>query len=173
MSLVMLVGLPGSGKTHFRDELAKRLEMHHRPKLQVWCPDDLLAKCSEKYAWTPKAAAEAWARAYRSFGRCLLDLEMHLDIGCWDAVFHTNVSRSAIANIARGLGHHTYAVYLKTDPEVCFTRNASRPVERQVPRETMASMQAHLHAPSVTEGFAGVHVVDSPATYEEALQRFA
>lgn len=147
-TVTILVGIPGSGKTHY-------LNQEWREGEAIFSPDMLLLRRGQ-YAWSKKNSAQAWASSYRFFGKWL----RYGGESCiWDATFVTPISRSAILGIAKGYGCRVQAIYFKTPLRTCLTRNRQRPLDRQVPDATIREMGHQLVPPTETEGFDSVKVV--------------
>lgn len=147
-TLYMLIGLPGSGKTTWRNQILFSPD--------VFSPDDILEE-KFRYQWTPQHASEAWSTAYQKFGKFLI---CNNDaIGVFDAVFPTPRDRGHIIQIAKGAGCIVHAVYFDTPYEVCKSRNDQRPDHRRVPDKAMVSFYKRMTPPTVEEGFDSVEYV--------------
>ena len=150
--VLVAVGLPASGKTTF----LKKIAMHH-----VYSPDLRLFE-QGVYCYSPERLTEAWRTEYRDFGKDLIrfrrDTRLHLMT--WDATFVSQISRSAIVNIAVGMDHRVDALYFDTPTAVCIHRNEERSDDRRIPSEKMEIFVKQLQPPTRAEGFRNVLVVN-------------
>ena len=152
-TLYMSIGIPASGKTTWSKEWL--------PNATVISPDLIL---EEKYGykWTPAHVADAWNICYQTLGRAMAAEMFRADDAeyLWDACLPTPRDRSALLNIAKGMGWRVIAVYFSTPKEVCVKRNAKRPKHRRVPDKQMDSMWVRLTPPQSAEAWDDTIVVE-------------
>lgn len=145
-TLTLMMGPPGSGKTHYRDLVASNPV--------IICPDDnITAANGGHYEWTWWRARDAWKLAGEQL-RMALDGDRDV---IFDAVFRKRKDRKKYIHMARSRGWAVQVVYVKTDVEVCVARNALRPPNRRVPEDRLRQMAAEVEVPSGEEGIN--HVV--------------
>ena len=150
MRIVVLVGLPGSGKSTYLEQLSV-----------IGLSSDAI----RKLLVDDERDQTIHVRVFQTL-RYLL--EQRLAIGravtYIDATNLTPEERAPYLSIGRAWGCDVEAVFFDVPLDVCLERNTRRP--RVVPGETLAKMAAKLAPPSVEEGFARVTVLTggSPAS---------
>jgi len=144
--LVIMVGIPGAGKTTVRNRLFS--------DACVVCPDDAIGYTADR-PWTPLAARAAWKDADRALSAALSDDEGP-DVVVLDATNVARKRRRKYVDMARKAGAEAAAVVCVTDPDLCRERNAARDEFRRVPDEAMDRMVRNFQAPETDEGFAAV-----------------
>src|ERR1035441_6375803 len=153
MRIVVLVGLPGSGKSTYLEQLGV---------------SGLSSDGIRKLLADDETDQTIHVRVFQTL-RYLL--EQRLAIGravtYIDATNLTPEERGPYLAIGRAWECDVEAVFFDVPVEVCLARNAGRP--RVVPGEALAKMAAKLAPPSVEEGFARVTVVTggAPASSSE------
>ncbi len=143
MRIVVLVGLPGSGKSSYLERMGVR-------GLSSDAIRQLLAD-----------DATDQTIHVRVFQTLRYLLEQRLSIGravtYIDATNLTPEERGPYLAIGRTWGCDVEAVFFDVALDVCMERNARR--SRVVPGEALAKMAAKLAPPSMEEGFARVTVL--------------
>src|ERR1035438_10283768 len=143
MRIVVLVGLPGSGKSTYLKQMGV---------------SGLSSDAIRKLLADDETDQTVHVRVFQTL-RYLL--EQRLAIGraetYIDATNLTPEERAPYLAIGGAWGCDVEAVFFDVELGVCLERNARRP--RVVPGEALAKMAAKLAPPSVEEGFARVTVL--------------
>jgi predicted kinase len=144
MRIVVLVGLPGSGKSTYLEQLGV---------------SGLSSDAIRKLLADDETDQTIHVRVFQTL-RYLL--EQRLAIGravtYIDATNLTPEERGPYLAIGRAWGCDVEAVFFDVPLDVCLARNTRR--QRVVPGEALAKMAAKLAPPSVEEGFTRVTVLE-------------
>ena len=139
--LVLMVGIPGSGKTTLRNNLDYNAT--------VISPDDFIGYTKDN-PWTPKAAKDAWRKSDLLLKEALIRKD---ELIIFDATFVGSKKRSKYIGMAKKYDADVIAVYCKTPFEVALERNNTRESSRKISKFVMDSMLGRLEPPVVDEGF--------------------
>jgi len=143
MRIVVLIGLPGSGKSTYLDQMGVT---------------GLSSDAIRKLLADDETDQTIHDRVFQTM-RYLLRHRLALGrpITYIDATNLTPEERRPYISIGQSYGCELEAIFFDAPLEVCRERNASR--RRVVPDDVLAKMADKLLAPSVTEGFDHVTVV--------------
>ncbi|HLK69845.1 MAG TPA: ATP-binding protein [Bryobacteraceae bacterium] len=146
--LVVLVGIPGSGKsTWARRNGAGAVHVSQDDLIDAITPDGF----DHIYCPIYKAAEEAVARAALAAGHTVIV----------DRTNRTRAHRQRWIRIAREMACPSIALVMTTPETLCRKRNAGRDGVRRVSEERMERMIAALEPVGLDEGFAAIHYGDS------------
>ncbi len=145
MRIVLLSGLPGSGKSTW-------LERNGVTGISSDAIRKLLADDEGDQSIHPHVFATV---------RYLLEKRLSIarPVSYIDATNLTPAERRPYVEIARAHGCEIEAVFFDVPLAVCLARNALRP--RVVPPEAVEKMAAKLVPPDIAEGFSRVEIVRS------------
>ena len=149
--LILLIGLPGSGKSTFAQQLVTQ-----SPKSQVISTDAIRSQLFGDEAiqgsWLP-----VWKQVQQQFSYAVEQINLgNITRAIYDATNAARKYRRRAIELARRTGFiEIIGIWLDTPVELCLERNCRR--QRQVPEAIILQMQRQLQ--------------DAPPTLAEGLDR--
>jgi len=152
MRLVVLVGLPGSGKTTWA----------------AWQPYSVLSSDAIRQLIADDPTIQTIHRQVFGTLRSLARqrLELRRPVTCIDSTALTRWERRPWLRLADDADCEAEAIFFDTPLEICLARNAHR--DRVVPAEVVSDMAHRLEPPSINEGFARVITLRTALAIPEA-----
>jgi predicted kinase len=143
LRIVLLIGLPGSGKSTYARKAG--IPVLSSDAIRLLLADDETNQTIHG----------------RVFATLRYLLEQRLDIGrpvtCIDATHLTRAERKPYLKIGSERNCAVEAVFFNVPLEICLVRNKQR--TRQVPDEALIALAAKLEPPSYEEGFAKIESI--------------
>jgi predicted kinase len=136
--MIMLVGLPGSGKTTY-------LERFPEDAVRLSLDDFRWLMTGKEFHLPFEPVAIGWVE---STGRYLMSQGYSILI---DATSLRRGLRAKWVRMAQEFGHKTKAIWLDTPYFTCLERNEAR--ERKVPEDVIQRMSESFEEPTEEEGF--------------------
>ena len=154
--LIIMVGLPGSGKTTFASTYGELLNA------KVHSSDDVRQRLygDSSIQGDPK-------KVFKLLQKETLDTLNSGVSAIYDATNLTRWERKEILSI-RPPKTKALAVVMDTPFKLCLERNNTR--ERVVPEEVMIRLQRKLEIPKITEGFVDVLFIDPEGKMRKEAQ---
>lgn len=140
MKFIMLIGLPGSGKSSLGNDLAQKYNAEI-------CSSDEMRRELFGDAGDQSNPALVFQELHKKVRSALAQGKSVI----YDATNITAKDRRSIMNLVRPFNAETEAVVLATPLAVCYQRNGDR--ERVVPDEAIRNMYHRFQMPYYTEGF--------------------
>ena len=138
--LVVLCGLPGSGKTTIASSLAKTAQANGFSVRLIHFDDALLDGCE---GFDPKTWKETRTRCMEEAGEALEST----NIVILDDTMHYHSMRIQCWKMARRYGACYAQIYMDCDFDVCCKRNAGRKEVARVPEHVMDRMKQVFESP--------------------------
>lgn len=156
--LLLLIGLPGSGKSTLVRELQRQCALR-----QVICPDairaDLFGDANTQGPWL-----KVWQQVDRQFRQTVDQIAAgHVTEGIYDATNAVRRQRRQVIVLARAAGFsEVWGIWLQTPLWLCLERNQQR--HRQAPPSVILRMHRCLVGapPALEDGFD--QLIEMPCT---------
>ncbi len=141
--IVLLIGLPGSGKSSYARQLA--LPVLSSDAVRLLLADDERDQTIHQ-------------RVFATLRYLLIQrLEIHRPVTYIDATHLMRVERAPYFEIARAKNCDVEAIFFDVPLNICRERNSVR--ERQVPDDVLIAMAAKLEPPTLEEGFDRIEIL--------------
>ena len=159
----MLVGIPGSGKSTFRESYASPDDMiisFDDLKEKVFGPHGAHEDKGKEFNGDYEAAARKYHSLFNKSVSVMFDEMRRSDKNViLDATSLTEAHRHRLLKDHGDLFDEKVAVWIDTPLDVCLERNKAR--SRVVPEDVIYRMNFDLEIPSLKEGFDAVYRYDS------------
>lgn len=131
--LILMIGLPGSGKSFFANKLSI-----NNPEYYLISTDKIRGKL-----FGDEAIQGPWLRVWSDVEQQFKQAVLETRDVIYDATNTQRRQRQEVITIAREIGFHPiFAVWVNTPLEKCLQRNQNR--SRQVPEEIILKMHRQL-----------------------------
>lgn len=143
-TLVMMIGLPGSGKSTYAKKL---LELNKNWKY--------VSRDEIRYNYVADQK-HYWDHEYEVYQEFSKQIDMHLingDVVIADATHLNKKSRDKLFRNLTSQNFEKIAIIMNTSFEVCFNRNSKRTGIVRVPDQVMYRMKNNYKPPTKVEGF--------------------
>ena len=146
--LVVLCGIPGSGKTTIAQQIHTKFDSEPRPTIHNVAFDDGIAN---KEVWSERTFADS---RKTGLDTVKLYLENSSSLSCdtvilVDDIMYLHSMRREMYVLARDYGaHHLLIVHVTTDIDVALARNAIRDVSTKVDEESIRRMFDRFEQPN-------------------------
>lgn len=163
-TLYLPIGIPGSGKTTWRELIKKQAEESGK-SIGVISPDEIRMNVF-KVEFDEKFEPAVWVIAETKLEVCLREN----DICILDATNVTKKSREMPLNIARKLNSSIEAFVFNIHPKLADLRNSKR--NRKVPKNIIYGFHYQLqdNPPTLEEGFTKITVINQFPTVSECKE---
>ncbi len=159
--VVLICGLPGSGKSHFAGKYFKKSGRKRVNRKEI-----------RKHLYEMMFFGDTWSSdLYNKEDEILVKyiekkiIEHLLFNGkkvVIDNISVSSSSREDYINLARKMKKTISAVFVNTDMTVCLERNRNRENEEAVPEKIIANLYADIEFPDRREGFSEVAIINNP-----------
>ena len=159
--IILLCGLPGSGKSHFARKYFKKTGRKRINRKEI-----------RKYLYEMFSFNDEWKEEYFCDNQEILvkyiekkileHLLFNNEKVLIDNISVSEKSRVDYINMAAKMKKSISAVYINTDMAVCMERNRTRDKSDAVPESLIANLSARAVFPEKREGFSEVAVINNP-----------
>ncbi len=144
IKFIMMVGIPGSGKSHLAEKIA------HEENGIIVSSDKIREELLENINEMRKNGI--------IFGEMLRRSVRALKKGCSVIYDATNIRSSERKSLLKKFdGYYKECYYIKVSLEEALRRNSNR--DKQVPEEVIVKMFERLQPPQMTEGWDNIKVI--------------
>lgn len=171
-TLIILVGLPASGKSTLRDAMANYVR-EMGSTCTVISSDDYIEAEAAKIGKTYTEAFSQFADAGRRHCNEQMALAMAFGHGViiWDQTNLTAKKRASIANRVSRRLYNVGCIWVSVEDDVLATRLKSRP-GKEIPDAVIEKMRADFERPNIDEGFDWYLKVDENMPPEHVFYVF-
>ncbi|KAK0404939.1 hypothetical protein QR680_017714 [Steinernema hermaphroditum] len=158
MTLVLVMGLPGSGKTTLSNQLRRRL-CDRVGSVQVFSFDDFILSSGAvndggKFSEKANVLRKAWQRGVQSAVESLVEEGQQRFIVLLDDVFYFGSMRRTFERMARAYGLACLRVFVECAVEEAIARNRIRPKRVfDVSEEQIRQIAERIELPFTSQGF--------------------
>ncbi len=158
--IVLICGLPGSGKSHFARKYFKKSGRKRINRKEI--RKHLYEMFSFNDEWKEEYFCENQEILVKYIEKKILEhLLFNSEKVLIDNISVSEKSRIDYVNLALKMKKTISAVYINTELDVCMERNRSRDKEDAVPESLIANLSARAVLPEKKEGFLNVVIISN------------
>jgi predicted kinase len=159
--IILICGLPGSGKSHFARKYFKKSGRKRINRKEI--RKNLFEMLSFNDTWDEKSYNLDDETLVKYIEKKIIDhLLFNGEKVVIDNISVSDESRKVYINLAVKMKKTISAVFINTDIDVCLERNRERDDGESVPESVIGNLSAGITMPEKREGFMEVAIINNP-----------